>query len=70
MTQDRHGVWRLALDLPAGRNYEFRYLVDDRWLTDSHVGALVVNHFGTQNSIVKAELPVVLWRLETDMPLR
>ncbi|MCB0061763.1 MAG: isoamylase early set domain-containing protein [Caldilineaceae bacterium] len=57
MLQDRDGVWRLTLDLPAGHSYEFRYLVDNRWLTDGHADDIVTNVYGTQNSVVHAELP-------------
>jgi 1,4-alpha-glucan branching enzyme len=62
MSQDRNGIWHLALDLPAGRSYEFRYLVDGRWLTDGHADALVTNTYGSQNSVVNATLPVSDWR--------
>ena len=58
MTQDRSGVWSLAIDLPTGYTYEFRYLVDNRWLTDGHADGVVTNTFGTQNSIVHAKLPL------------
>ncbi len=70
MTQDRNGVWHLALDLPAGRSYEFRYLVDDRWLTDNHADAVVPNDFGSQNSIVHTKLPVDAQRIAVELPLR
>ncbi len=61
MSQDRNGIWHLALDLPAGRSYEFRYLVDGRWLTDGHADALVTNTYGSQNSVVDATLPLSGW---------
>jgi 1,4-alpha-glucan branching enzyme len=34
--QDRHGVWRAILDLPAETSYEFCYLIDGHWHTDFH----------------------------------
>jgi len=56
-TQGRDGVWRASADLPAGREYQFRYLVDGRWQTDFHADGWVENEFGSQNSIVYAILP-------------
>lgn len=60
MTQDRDGVWKLMLDLPAGRSYEFRYLVDDRWLTDGYADGVVTNPYGTQNSVIQVDLPLTV----------
>ncbi len=70
MTQDRCGVWHLTLELPIGRSYEFRYLVDDRWLTDNHADALVPNAFGSQNSIIHTELPTEICRVVAESSLR
>jgi 1,4-alpha-glucan branching enzyme len=36
LRQERDGVWRTVIDLPAGQRYEFRYLIDGRWCCDSH----------------------------------
>lgn len=58
MVQDRNGVWRAELELPCGERYEFRYLVDNRWLTDNHSDGLALNIYGTQNSIVQTDLPI------------
>lgn len=58
MHQDRQGVWRVEVELPAGRRFEFRYLVDNHWLTDCHSDGVTTNPFGTQNSIVETTLPV------------
>lgn len=55
--QGRDGVWRVTLDLTAGREYQFRYLVDGRWQTDFHADGWVDNEFGSKNSIVEAILP-------------
>lgn len=59
LRQDRDGVWRVALDLPAGRRYEFRYLIDGQWRTDLHADGCADNRCGTQNSVVIAELLAV-----------
>jgi hypothetical protein len=52
--QGRDGVWRAAVDLPAGRRYQFRYLVDGSWQTDYHADGWEDNGYGTQNSLVNA----------------
>ncbi len=58
MQQNHKGVWELTLELPIGASYEFRYLVDDHWITDGHADGLEENPFGTQNSIVRAVIPL------------
>jgi hypothetical protein len=55
--QGRDGVWRAAVDLPAGRSYQFRYLVDGSWQTDYHADGWLDNQYGSQNSLVNAALP-------------
>lgn len=56
--QGRDGVWRAAVDLIAGRSYQFRYLVDGAWQTDYHADGWIDNQYGSQNSIVNATLDV------------
>lgn len=63
LRQERDGIWRVELDLPYGQRFEFRYLVDNRWLTDSHSDGVTTNPFGTQNSIVQTDLPGAALRL-------
>lgn len=58
MHQDRHGVWRAEVELPVGKRFEFRYLVNNHWLTDWHSDGVTANPYGTQNSIVDTTLPV------------
>lgn len=58
LRQDRDGVWRVELDLPYGERFEFRYLVDNHWLTDSHSDGVTTNPYGTQNSVIQTELPI------------
>jgi len=55
--QGRDGVWQAVVDLPAGREYAFRYLVDGVWQTDFHADGWAINEYGSQNSIVSATLP-------------
>lgn len=57
LKQTRSGVWQAAIDLPLGAHYEFRYIIDGQWSTDSHADGMSDNKFGTQNSIVIASLP-------------
>lgn len=58
LRQERDGVWRAVVDLPNGRRYEFRYLVDGQWVSDYHADALTINAYGSQNSLVIAALSV------------
>lgn len=63
--QDRDGVWRVEVDLPVGKRFEFRYVVDNHWLTDGHSDDVVTNPFGTQNSIVNTSLPITALAVES-----
>jgi chromosome partitioning protein len=45
------GVWQVTLPLPVG-NYEYRYIIDGRWLTDPEHGETVVNEMGLENSLL------------------
>lgn len=58
LRQDRDGIWRVELELPCGERFEFRYLVDNHWLTDCHSDGVATNLYGTQNSVVWTHLPV------------
>jgi 1,4-alpha-glucan branching enzyme len=64
MCQDHEGVWRAEIDLPLGRCYEFRYLIDGEWKTDYHADGFAINRFGSDNSVVLAELPESLLAVE------
>lgn len=57
LIQNRHGVWQVTVDLPLGNSYQFRYVIDGQWRTDSHADGFADNGFGSQNSVVTAELP-------------
>ncbi|HEY7021806.1 MAG TPA: isoamylase early set domain-containing protein [Ktedonobacterales bacterium] len=37
----RDGSWALTLDLPVGRTYEFYYLRDGQWMSDSQADGYV-----------------------------
>lgn len=70
MHQDRDGIWRLELDLPTGKSYQFRYQVDGRWLTDNHADAVISNPYGTQNSLVTVTPVGDEWTITVAPPLR
>jgi hypothetical protein len=53
----RDGVWRLTLDLPARRRYEFRYLIDGRWCTDYHADGCMNGTLQALNSYIDTTLP-------------
>ena len=53
MTRDEDGVFRATLELEAGREYQFRYLVNgEHWHNDWHADAYVPNGFGEDNCVV------------------
>jgi 1,4-alpha-glucan branching enzyme len=53
MQRADNGSWLLALDLEAGREYQYRYRTDDGvWHTDPAADAYVPNAFGSDNSVV------------------
>jgi 1,4-alpha-glucan branching enzyme len=53
LERQQDGEWRATVALSAGRDYEFRYLIDnERWLNDPNADAYVQNPFGEENSVV------------------
>ena len=53
MKRKRDGSFSVALNLDAGREYRFRYLLDEeRWENDRDADRLVPNIFGTQDSSI------------------
>jgi 1,4-alpha-glucan branching enzyme len=48
------GSWHISLELPAGRTYRFRYLIDDEeWMDDNHADGYLPNPFGGFDSVVR-----------------
>jgi 1,4-alpha-glucan branching enzyme len=45
------GKWSKELSLPHGR-YEYRFVVDGEWITDSNAKESLPNPFGTMNSVL------------------
>jgi hypothetical protein len=64
MRQNRNGVWQAVLDLPAGEQYEFRYLIDGQWRTDYHADGYADNIYGSQNSLIVVDLPELMTQAE------
>jgi len=54
MEQANHsGPWTITLELPAGKEFQFRYLVDGtRWYNDWDADAYTPNPYGGRNSVV------------------
>jgi len=46
------GTWTLTLDLEIGRCYQFRYLRDGEWISDSQADGFVGNPHGSDNALV------------------
>ncbi len=57
MKKDRSRKFKCTVDLPTGRNYQFRYLLDHyRWETDWEADDLVGTPYQeTYNSLLKCE---------------
>ncbi len=46
--------WHISIDLPAGRTYRFRYIVDDKtWINDDHADDYEINPYGELDSVVR-----------------
>jgi 1,4-alpha-glucan branching enzyme len=54
MRQERDGMWRATVQVPLGRQYEFRYLIDGNWHTDYHADGSRPNAYGSENSVLDA----------------
>ena len=51
---NRSHVWRITLELDKGREYHFRYLVDQTtWHNDWHADEYIPNIHGSDDSVVR-----------------
>ncbi len=56
MKKQKDGSFKVTLTLDIGRQYQFRYLVDNsRWENDSEADAYIPNPYGSENSLVNLE---------------
>jgi hypothetical protein len=65
LQQDRTDTWRAVVELPIGRRYEFRYLIDGRWCTDFHADGTKDAPSGALNSVVDTGTPLPLYHSST-----
>mgnify|MGYP003329382969 CR=1 FL=1 len=54
MTRDENGDYVVSVKLDPGY-YEYRFVVDDVWLSDESNPAFSANDFGTLNSILRID---------------
>ncbi len=54
MKRGKDGNWKVKTSLPPGR-YEYKFLVDNRWMEGLPGTELVPNRFGTQNCVLRVE---------------
>lgn len=54
MRRGMDGNWSVQTSLPPGR-YEYKFLVDHRWVEDSSAAELAANSFGTLNLVLRVE---------------
>jgi len=53
MKKLKSGEFTAALDLEKGKEYQFRYLIDDHvWLNEKEADKYVPNQFQSENSVV------------------
>jgi 1,4-alpha-glucan branching enzyme len=53
MKKLKSGDFTISLELEAGREYQFRYLIDDtRWENDWNADKYVKGPFGSDNSVI------------------
>lgn len=55
MKKQKNGVFKAMVELESGKEYQFRYLVDDQqWINDQEADNYVQSPFGTENCVVSA----------------
>lgn len=52
MTKKKDGTYSASVDLPVGKNIEFRYVADNNWINDDQADGYVATPFGSQNCVV------------------
>jgi 1,4-alpha-glucan branching enzyme len=51
LKKDAKGIWKTVLMLPRG-TYEYRFVIDSRWIDDPDSPEKTLNEFGSYNSIL------------------
>jgi hypothetical protein len=57
LREGHDGVWRITLELPTHRRYEFRYLIDGRWCSEFHADGNAGRGRCGLNSTLETTLP-------------
>lgn len=53
MTKLKNGSFKTNINLPAGKEYQFRYLVDGKdWINDNEADKYVLNNFSNEDNFV------------------
>lgn len=53
MKKQKNGIFKAIVDLEAGKEFQFRYLIDgEAWENDWEADAYVATPFGSENSVV------------------
>ena len=63
LKQERDGAWRAVLDLPIGKRYAFRYLIDGSWQTDTNADGFIASQPGLESSIVDTSMSEPIFHL-------
>jgi len=56
MVKVKDGTFRAKMDLEPGR-YEYKFVVDELWITDPDSVDHISNPYGTMNSVVEVGFP-------------
>ncbi len=52
--EHKGGPWHITLELPRGREFQFRYLINDTlWVNDPRADRFVPNPLGGDNSLLE-----------------
>ena len=54
LTLDENGEWKIELEIPPGA-YEYRFVVDGKWICDPNCEESVPNTFGSHNSLLSVK---------------
>ncbi|MCB0587854.1 MAG: isoamylase early set domain-containing protein [Phaeodactylibacter sp.] len=55
MKKQKNGVFKAVVELEAGKEYQFRYLIDGQaWENDWEADAYVSTPYGVDNSVISA----------------